>query len=215
MFKGNSNFRDSYLAGIDSLKQIHETEFVEVFRLKKYRNQSYEQLLAYYKAQNAAEKKVQKQEEYLMQMEQKFATRNNISLEVYTKKDKQYQIFTSINSHYRNLNLLFSRVNHSVEKYLEIVKTHPHSNLDHLGLQGQLDELRQETNAALEILENQNDESSLDPELKDDLLAYLKNVKIKSKKSLIDITLTFEEQPYYTNEFRDAQIDLVFFMKRL
>lgn len=210
VFKGDASFRDNYLNGLDSLLLVFESEFAEAQKLRRYRHQSTQDLMAYYKAVDQAEKSAARNEAYLQKIEQRFANKYSIRIERDDQRETDYENFTSIYSHYKELTLQFSKVEHSVENYFEIIKSHPNANLENVGLANQLEKINIQIEESLTILKGIENDSELDKSLLNDLTSYLKLLKKQSRKNLKGITHTLETKPFYTNDFRDAKIDLEF-----
>lgn len=213
VYKSDSNLRDTYLAGMDSLLQIFENDFVRIQHLKRYRNLSYAQLIAYNQALDSAEDKTRKVQNHLAQTELVFAGKHGISLKYDSRNDIQYKQFKLVSTHYQKLSSYFSDVDHQVMDYINTIQGQKSTGLNNFGLSQRVEKLSETIYENIEKAKEDIPEN-IDPALKKELMGYLKAIKNETKSSLKNITNVLESEPYYTNDFKNAKIDLQFFSER-
>lgn len=210
VYKGDAELRDGYLQGIDSLHYIFEVDFARAQNLRRYRNQSYRQRMAYHKAFDQAELKTQKAQNNLIEMELQFAAKYGINLQYDAKDEVRYKQYQMVSTHCQRLTSLFAKIDHGVQDYLTTAQNKPNQNLSGYGLSDSIAALNDKTHLSIEAAKDDMADA-LDDALQKELLSYLKMVKKETKSTLRNISKTLETEPYYSTDFKNAQIDLQFF----
>ncbi len=209
-YRSDAKLRDTYLAGLDSLIDIFENDFKKIENLKRYRQQSYKDLLSYYNALNDAEKRVKKAEEMLILAEEDFSTNNSMKLQRDTDRDLRYKKFEQINGLSRAMTLQFYKVDHQLKSYLEIIDGNRNLNLDTYDLDEKVAQLRADAEEALieiNILELED----FNTDFQKEAMAYMKFVIKQSNQVLQKSASIMGTEPYYSDNCRDIRLDLQFF----
>lgn len=212
-FKDDPMMIDGYLEGLDTLYFAFTNLLDTALAKERYQYQSYDELNEYYWALDAAESKIEQGYTILREVEDEFAIVQSIGLKRRTEIEEEYELLEKVNRQVRMITLSYYRLDHQVKAFMDTINKNTNKNLDIYLLPVAVDDLRM-------LVDEERDKASdyKDPELKKDLykelITYLKEVNAESKHSLLDIAQSLDVEPFHTNEYRDARIDLKYFAGR-
>lgn len=209
-FKKDTMLIMGYTEGLDSLHLAFTELLDSALILERYQYESYPELNKYYLKLSKTEKKIDRAYEVLEEEEEEFAIVNDMRLKRDKEIEKQYELLAQVNKHIRSISLSYYRLDHAMTNFVDTIHKYTNVNLDTFFLPETVDEIR-----LLAKQEREKASDYEDPELKKglhkELMSYLKELKGQSKKTLMPIAEQLHTEPFYTNECRDARIDLKFF----
>ena len=212
-FKEDPMMVEGYLEGLDTLYFAFTEMLDTALARERYQYQSYEELNEYYWKLDEAETKINQGYGILREVEDEFAIVQHMGLKRRTEIQEQYELLEKVNRHTRMMTLSYFRLDHQLKGFIDTINNNTNKNLEEYMLPLVVEDIRS-------LTEEERDKASeyKDPELKKDLykelVAYLKEVNSESKKSLLEIAQNLDVEPFYTNEYRDARIDLEYFAGR-
>lgn len=212
-FKDEPMMVDGYLEGLDTLHFAFTEMLDSALAKERYQYQSYHELNEYYWKLDEAERKIKQGYAILREVEDEFAIVQHMGLKRRTEIQEKLELIEKVNNHTRQLTLSYYRVDHIMVGLVDTINKNTNKNLDIYMLPETVDEIR-----LLAEEERSKIDAVKDPELKKDLYkeleAYLKEVDSETKHHLLDLAQHLDAEPFYTNEYRDARIDLGFFSGR-
>ena len=122
-YNGDKRLRDEALEVFDQYKNAFETDFKEVIQLKKNRQNSFEAMEAYFKAQNQAEDRVNKATQKFRKVQEKFAKENNLSFKEGTDDNltRQMQTIADLNVYSRSVFLEYFKASKAFSEMLGVL----------------------------------------------------------------------------------------------
>ena len=212
-FKEDPMMVEGYLEGLDTLLFAFTELLDTALEKERYQYQSYDELNEYYWKLDEAERKIKQGYAILREVEDEFAIVQHMGLKRRTEIQEKFELMEKVNVQTRMLTLSFYRLDHELKAFMDTINENTNKDLDIYMLPIAVEDIR-------EMTEEEKDKASdsRDPELKKDLykelVTYLKEVNAESKKNLLDIAQQLDVEPFHTNEYRDARIDLKYFAGR-
>lgn len=212
-FKEDPMMVEGYLEGLDTLYYAFHDLLDSALTKERYQYQSYEELNEFYWALDEAERKMKQGYAILRDVEDEFAIVQSMGLKRRTEIQERYELVEKVNRHIRMITLSYYKVDHELKAFVDTINKNTNKNLDTYMLPLVVEDIRSHT-----IEEREKAAEFKDPELKKDLykelVTFLKEINSESKSSLLEIAQVLDVEPFYTNEYRDARIDLKYFTGR-
>ncbi len=212
-FKDNPMMIEGYLEGLDTLHYAFSVLLDSSLSKERYQYQSYEELNEYYWQLDEAERKIKQGYGILREVEDEFAIVQHMGLKRRTENEEKFELIEKVNNHTRQLTLSYYKIDHILTSMVDTINKNTNKDLDVYMLPETVDEIR-----VLAEEERSRVEEFKDPELKKDLykelVAYLKEVDSEAKHHLLDVAQHLDSEPFHTNEYRDARVDLKYFAGR-
>ena len=212
-FKDNPMMIEGYLEGLDTLHYAFTEMLDTALARERYQYQSYDELNEYYWKLDEAESKIKQGYAILRDVEDEFAIVQHMGLKRRTEIQEQFELMDKVNRHTRQLTLSYYRIDHMLLNFVDTINKYTNTDLDIFMLPESVDEIR-----ILAEEERGRIEEFKDPELKKDLykelVSYLKEIDSEAKHHLLDLAQHLDAEPFYTNAYRDARIDLDYFSGR-
>lgn len=212
-FKDDPMMIEGYLEGLDTLYFAFTALLDTALAKERYQYESYEELNEYYWSLDEAETKINQGYAILRDVEDEFAIVQSMGLKRRTEIQEQYELLEKVNRHIRMITLSYYKLDHELKAFVDTINKNTNKNLDPYMLPLVVEDIRSHT-----IEEKDKASDYKDPELKKDLykelVTYLKEINSESKGSLLEIAQVLDVEPFYTNEYRDARVDLKYFTGR-
>ena len=212
-FKDDPMMVEGYLEGLDTLLYAFQELLDTALAKERYQYESYEELNEYYWKLDEAESKINQGYAILRDVEDEFAIVQSMGLKRRTEIQEQYELLEKVNRHIRMITLSYYKLDHELKAFVDTINKNTNKNLDAYMLPLVVEDIRSHT-----IEEKEKASEYKDPELKKDLykelVTFLKEINSESKNSLLDIAQVLDTEPFYTNEYRDARVDLKYFAGR-
>ena len=212
-FKDDAMMVEGYLEGLDTLYFAFTNLMDSALARQRYQYESYEELNEYYWQLDKAERKIEQGYTILREVEDEFAIVQHMGLKRRTEIEEKFALIEKVNKHTRQMTLSYYRVDHLLKSLVDTINNNTNKNLEEYMLPMVVEDIR-----AMAEEERSRAESFKDPELKKDLykklVSYLKEVNNEAENDLLELAQSLDIEPFHTNAYRDARIDLRYFTGR-
>lgn len=211
-FRGDSSLVMAYTEMLDSLLTVYTNLWPQGLPPSAYEKLNYANILQRCRLQQKAETKATEAFARFREAEEEFASARDMGLKPEIDIAKQQQLLDKLGPHLRSHSLIFYSLHQAILSFADSIAKYPSQNLDSFLLPQQVRELQLQLEDEKTRTESIGSRG-MGKDLNQALNRYLQSLDREIQKKLVPIAETLSTQAFYTNEHRDARIDLGFFMQ--